>query len=399
MHDAELRTVRTTNDGINPRLEHTTCHLFNLRLTTDKKMNEEAENRALKNLQYFIQEEKWNLVRARCQDHPEEFRFVDTFSGLTLLHQLCFKTITPLDVFQMVVNVCPEATKIQDRRYGSTPLHILCLNSQRSIGKVDLVLLCMEPENLLIKNVAGDTALHIACEMNAMLPVIKSLVQKNPDVLFEKNRYDRTAFSPLRRHYFHSIPGHLAIIRLLKGEDVQDGHFERFWEKLEYFVHESFRQHSPYCPKDTDRNDSSFLIHGLLQFQPNVLDTYKIALKQRPDSFAVADAAGNYPLHRAILLDLSGPFILEILHAYPEAASVRNKDGDLPLFLAIRQRIGWKQGLGEIVKADTDILASQDKETSLFPFLLAASIDGDTAVDTAYQLLCAKPYLVREAIK
>jgi ankyrin repeat protein len=361
-------------------------------------MNEEAENRAFKNLQCFIQEEKWNLVRARCQDHPEEFRFVDSYSGLTLLHQLCFKTITPIDVFQMVVNVYPEATKIQDCKYESTPLHILCLNSQRSVGKVDLVLHYMAPEDLLIKNVVGDTALHIACEMNAMLPVIKCLVQKNPDVLFEKDRYDRTAFSPLRRQYFQSIPGCLAITRLLKGENVQDDHFERFWEKLEYFVRESF-QRSPYCPKDTDRNDTSFLIHGLLQFHPRFLITYKVALKQRPDSFAVADAEGNYPLHRAILLDLCGSFISEILQAYPEAASARNQDGDLPLFLAIRQKIAWKQGLGEIVEADADILASQDKETGLFPFLLAASIDGDTAVNSTYQLLCANPYLVREAIK
>lgn len=359
-------------------------------------MNEQAENRALKNLQCFIQEEKWNLVRARCQDYPEEFRFVDSYSGLTLLHQLCYKTITPIDVFQMVVNVYPEATKIQDCKYGSMPLHILCLNSQRSIRKVELVLLCMEPEKLLIKNVAGDTALHIACEMNAMLPVMKCLVQKNPDVLFEKNRYERNAFAP--RHYFQSIPGHLAITRLLKGENVQDGHFKRFWEKLEYFVLESF-QRSPYCPKDTDSNDTSFLIHGLLQFQPHFLNTYRVALTQRLDSFAVVDAEGNYPLHRAILLDLFGPFISEILQAYPEAASVQNKDGDLPLFLAIRQRIAWKRGLEDIVNAATDILASQDKETGLFPFLLAASVDGDTAVDTTYQLLCAKPYLVREATK
>jgi ankyrin repeat protein len=368
-------------------------------------MNEESENRALQNLQCFIQEEKWDLVRARCRDHLDEFRLVDSYSGLTLLHQLCFKTITPIDVFQMVVNAYPQATKIQDGRYGSTPLHILCLNSQRSVGKVALVLHYMEREDLLIKNVAGDSALHIACEMNAMLPVIKCLVQKNPDVLFEKNRYNRTAFSPLRRHYVQSIPGHMAITRILKGENVQDGHFERFWEKLEYFVRESF-QRSPYCPKDTDRNDndndndsSSYLLHGLLQLEPHALNTYKVALKQRPDSAAVADVEGNYPLHLAILLKLLGPFISEILQAYPQAASARNKDGDLPLLLAIRQKIAWEEGLGEILEADTDILASQDKETGLFPFLLAASVGGDTAVDTAYQLLCAKPYLVREAIK
>jgi hypothetical protein len=90
--------------------------------------------------------------------------------------------------------------------------------------------------------------------------------------------------------------------------------------------------------------------------------------------------------------------ITELLRAYPEAAGRTNSEGNAPLFIAIHDKMAWEDGLGELVKANTDVLATFDKETGLYPFLLAASLSGRVAVNSTYQLLCAKPYLVKEAL-
>jgi hypothetical protein len=91
--------------------------------------------------------------------------------------------------------------------------------------------------------------------------------------------------------------------------------------------------------------------------------------------------------------------IRELLHAYPDAASQRNNAGDLPIHIAIRDRMVWEEGLGDIVAANPDVVGVPEHHTNLYPFLLAASLSGRVAVNTTYQLLLAKPYLVKDAIE
>lgn len=369
-------------------------------------MRQEEQSQSSTSLKWLIEEGaregKWDRVRSRCETHPDEIQEMDSQSGRTVLHQLCATPESPEDVFKIVAENFPEATKMQENKYMATPLHILAWSTLKSVGKVQILLDHMDSESILLKNRFGGTVLHSACGMNAWLPVIKLIVEKNPAILLERTHdYNDSALTALWHSHLQSIPGHMAIARILEGDEVNEEHFERFWEKVEYLVCGTFKL-SPMCPPDIDPTTTDYLLFGLIHLRAPI-NTMKVALKRNPAWAAHADVEGNYPLHHVVI---RRPFrikdielISELVKAYPQAAGKRNNEGCTPLFLAIHGKMVWEEGLGEIVKADTDVLASRDKETGLYPFLLAASEGGRVAVNTTYQLLCAKPHLVKDALK
>jgi hypothetical protein len=165
---------------------------------------------------------------------------------------------------------------------------------------------------------------------------------------------------------------------------------------------------STACPKhlaeivgDTEEGElHNFVLHGLLDLRGS-FNMIKTAIKVHQDWARHSDADGNYPLH---LVVQRRPFhvkdidvIRELIQAYPEAAGKRNQNGDLPIHIAIRDRMVWEEGLEEIVKANSDVLSVPDNQTNLYPFLLAGTSGGHVAVNTTYQLLLANPHLVKNA--
>lgn len=292
---------------------------------------------------------------------------------------------------------------IQENKYGAIPLHFLCWGVQRSPEKVKALLERMKPEDLIIRNrVLGSTVLHSACGSHADLSVIKAIVRKYPPVLLAKTFDRHTALHALWQSHLQSIPMHLQIARILKGDPVTGGLFTRFWNKVNFLATESFKLSSA-CPKDlrNGKEDlSRYILHGLIDMKAP-LNALMVALNLDPKLASYADVGGNYPIHRAIILR---PFRLkfkellrELLNAFPEAARKRNGAGDTPTHIAIRERIAWEDGLGEIIEADCNVLGILDPQTGLYPFLMSASLGGNVAVNTTFRLLTAKPDLVREA--
>lgn len=199
----------------------------------------------------------------------------------------------------------------------------------------------------------------------------------------------------------------MQIARILEGEKVDDRHFDRFWEKCKFLAMHTFKL-SEACPKglvncEDDCNESElhkYVLHGLLDLK-SPIQLIKTAIRVNTDWAKHADAHGNYPLH---LIVQRRPFrykdvevIQELLRACPDAAEKRNKDNDLPVHIAIRERMVWEEGVGDIANANTEILGIPDIQTGLYPFLLSATLGGRVAVNTTYQLLLAKPHLVKEA--
>ena len=365
----------------------------------------------------------WDVVRERCQSHPDEMSILDDSSqGQTtkgrrsVLHQLCATPNAPDDVLQTVVEAFPQALVTQEAEFGATPLHMLMWTTLRSTSKLKLLLEHMEPHDLLLKNRFSGTALHSACGMNATLETIQLLVRKNPKILLERTRdHSHTSLTALWDSHLQSIPGHMAIARILKGEEdvFAEPHFQRFWSKVEYIAAESF-QLSPDCPPihsinskknhhDTDHpQPRDFVLLGLLHLRARI-NAIKVALKLHPPCASIVDANGNTPLH---LIVMRRPYrlkdvelISELLQVYPPAATLCNKQGDVPLLIGIRDKMAWKDGLSQLVQANPEALLSvQDRETGLYPFLLEASQGGNVAVNTTYELLLLKPDLVKDAL-
>jgi ankyrin repeat protein len=368
-------------------------------------MSDESTNRSLEvaetSIAALIENGEWESARAYCETHPEKVKELDPSTGGTVLHRLCTKPPAPIDLFQLVVKLFPEAVRIQEQKYLATPLHILCWTSQRTTGKVQCLLEHIEPDDLKLRNRFGGTVLHSACGSQASIDVIKQIVQKNPSIVAERTyEFAHTAFTALWHSHLQSIQGHMQIARILEGDEVDEGHFDRFWEKVVFLARHAFIE-SRACPENYDPESTGFELHGLMHLRAPI-NALKVAIKRHPEWAATSDDNDNYPLH---LVVIRRPFrikdvelIAQLLKAYPDAAGKKNTAGDAPVFIAIRDRMAWEDGLGDLVNANTDILGRLDTDTNLYPFLLTASLGGRVAVNTTYQLLCKRPDLVRGAI-
>jgi ankyrin repeat protein len=356
-----------------------------------------------KSIPKLIEEGSWDTVRQYYEAHPEDIKgYVDS-NGATILHAICYIASAPIGLLDFVMDTWPEALTVQENRYGATPLHVLCWSSQKSVRKIEVLLKRMDPNDLMIKNrILGSTALHSACGNGASdLDIIKAIVRKHPPVVLAKT-FDQkhTAVNALWHAHLQSIQGHMQVARILEGDEVNEEHFERFWAKCKFLAVESFKQ-SPSCPEGiSDDELPNYVLHGLMDLKAP-LNCMKMAIKINPSWASYADVDGNYPLHHVVMrrpfrvkdIDL----IRSLLEAWPDASTKINNIGDAPIHIAIRDRMVWEEGLGEIVRADIDVLGVPDAQSGLYPFLLSATLSGKVAVNTTFQLLLANPYLVKDA--
>lgn len=358
----------------------------------------------------LVKRGEWPAIQKWYEENPSELARIDPSNGSTVLHALCFSPSTPASLIEYAVDAWPQALTVQEKRFGATPLHILVWSSQRSVGKVEILLQRLEPKDTMIRNqVLGSTVLHSACGNNAELGVLQAIVHKHPPVLLAKTfDQNHTAVHALWHGHLNSIPGHMTVAQILRGKKAweDNAHFQRFWAKVEFLAMEAFKL-SAACPAKVARQGNvgcdtrPYMLHGLLDLRAP-LNALKVAICFYPEWASVADAEGNYPLHHVVK---RRPFrvkdvelIRDLIRAYPQAAGIKNRQGDAPIHMAIRDRMAWKEGLGDIVDADVDVLQKVDSKTGLFPFMLAASLGGRVAVNTTYQLLLAKPYLIKGAI-
>jgi Ankyrin repeats (3 copies) len=349
-------------------------------------------------LDALIEDQRWDEAYERFLAAPDETRkIVNPSLGWTKLHWLCNVGSAPQSLIELVASLYPEAIALPDNRYGDTPLHMLCRNSVTSADNVKILLshLSDVSEGILIRNRFGGTALHSASNHNAVLEVLQELITANPRILRVRTREGIHAVGALWHSYLQTIPGYMIIARILEGETVEEAHFDRFWKKVEYLSTEAFLQRETCPPHVNDRID--FVLHGLIQCNLEI-NAYKVAIKINPSSARASDVNGNLPLH---LLVENRPFrlkekdgIVATLVAYPDAAQIPNHAGDLPLMIAIRNKIPWENGMDEILNAATNVVRRRDGVTGLYPFQLAAAVGGRAAVDTTYHLLLTQPDLL-----
>jgi hypothetical protein len=341
----------------------------------------------------FITDHDWDALRAIVASNPKEAEKIDPASGRSPLHMVCSFGSSPPHLVSVVAAAAPSQLKVNDKVYNDTPMHIVCRNSQRTRSKVEYLLELCAPEDVLRRNMIGGTCLHSACGHNAMFPVIEQIVRKNPAVL-KVSTFD--GISPLRGLFFsytQSIPGVLAVGKMLKGREVTEGHFQRFWQKADLLALEFYKLTNA-CPLDRESITNDYVAHGLIHYNAP-LNLLKIALKRDPTCATALDRDGNTPLH---LLVERRPYRLKekealqaTLAANPESAGVANHAGHPPLMLAIRNKIPFENGVGEILKADMRVVSTKDTETALYPFQLAAAVGGPEALNTTFQLLSALP--------
>lgn len=371
-------------------------------------------------LEFLIDNERWDEAYIRFQENPEAAkRVVDPSSklGWTYLHWLCATPGTPDTLIDLVASLHPSAIVMPDNRYRDTPLHLVCRNSLTSSEKVHILLkYCPKVDeavstnsqevkcaSVLTRNVFGGTALHSASNHNALLETLHLLVDANPSILKVRTIEGIHAVSALWMSYMQTIPGTMAVARILKcrENDINSSSlFAKFWKKVEFLSTEYFfytQSNNSYFNNLDAATRRNYVLHGLIRCDVPIT-LYFLALKINPDSARAVDADGNLPLH---LLVENRPYrlkekeaIVATVQVAPETAGVQNLQGEVPLIIGIRNKIPWENGLGEIVAARTDVACQKDACTGLYPFQFAAQHGGRVAVETTFHLLCTRPDLL-----
>lgn len=341
-----------------------------------------------------IQNSDWNRAELIFIAHPEAAESIYLRLGWTKLHWLCSIGSTPASLIEVVARINPLAITLPDRRFLDSPLHLAGRNCQVSAVKLEALLSYVEdPQAVLVRNQFGGTPLHSAANHNAVIGALQVLVDANPRILTITTHEGLHAIAALWHSYIQTIPGYMSVAKILKGESIEDAHFARFWNKAMYLATAYYR----VVVDPTEQGDDCAL-HGMLKCNV-ALNMFKVALAFHPILAAAVDINGNLPLHR-LLRDR--PYRLKereaiqaLLDKYPQATSVVNDEGQVPLTIALLHKIPWANGVDALIAVDSSAASWRDPHTGLYPFQLAASIGGKVALETTYHLLLTQPDLIQ----
>jgi len=287
-----------------------------------------------------------------------------------------------------------EATTYTNR-YGETPLHIACRNSQRSCFVVSR-LIKHSPEVLTMRNEYGEIPLLVAFKSGSFLPVIKELVQANTATLLMTDDKGRMPAHTLWTLFVGTIPGAMQVRRNMnadgqsEGANISGGLLQHFWEKFKFVLLETNRLE---CHSSGHTFNEKELYHMI------IAQNFKCAhiplllsLKDNPDLGLQGDSDGNTPLHIEAT-EGNAQLILFLLCKCVASASVRNNNGQVPLHFAAKSKFSWKKTLYPVVQAIPDSLCWKDPMTKLYPFMLAALVND---ADNTFQLLRAAPHVLNQ---
>ncbi len=212
---------------------------------------------------------------------------------------LHFAAGLPPSVVGALLRAYPSA--VRERTVdGQLPLHCLVSSPAADLDSIALVLGEWQAA-IAEKTEAGNTALLLACEFQAALPVIKALHAAHPGAMREKN--EQGCFpAHLAVRYVHA-PVQPALVAFLAAEN-----------KITFKERDSTGRTPLHCAVSSVDSELS------------VVNAVAAVLKE---AIAMPDNKGNLPLHLACSSGLH-PDILAILNRDGSVSRV-NDDGELPL--------------------------------------------------------------------
>lgn len=320
-------------------------------------------------------------------------------------------------------------------RYGSTALHILCQArsvDRRLIKAVDAIL-ALNPEIVSWANIATWTPLHFAVEKRLVwgggdcsAALILRLIRAFPSAVSVRTQNGFKTKTP-----FHIACEADADFIVLKAMLTINPALatEPFVKRDIYSVAENPLQllwkNNPYAnpPSRPGRTKEKMALllqaahYGTVSHNPNFRllnaacsvrcprDYFTQVLQEYEEQIDQPDENGLYPLHYAVKNACADSqsytqFVVESLLSHcAHAASVKDKDGRLPLHVAVSDTLmTWhKGGVRELTFAYPNALRQVDPVDGLVPFLASATAANKSRLhlSTTYELLLAAPEIVQ----
>mmetsp|Transcript_22540 Transcript_22540/g.33793 ORF Transcript_22540/g.33793 Transcript_22540/m.33793 type:complete len:383 (-) Transcript_22540:631-1779(-) len=351
--------------------------------------------------QYAITQQ-WDALIDRARSHPEETKWYEPTSRTTTLHVLCqsiTNTVSPppfraVSILARTHAACNAPFQVKNGDW--TPLHYAC--SRKANAEV-IRLLVDEAKSVhvpicALKDHAACCALHIACRSGSTVDVIEILAEEYPEAVWMRSEMGKVnPFESLWQAECHNVRINSRINNgrgkeKLGGQDPFEIVCNQHWDKF-YILLRAAYEHL-----HGESESSIPILHAICEKSMCIPRNFLLfAIKKfGTDEATVKDDMGRIPL--VALLDSACSHrraVDELLRIHAAGAGVPYND-KLPLMIAIENGIGLKDGLSSLVFAAPFALTSRDKETCLYPFMLAATKE-NPSLSTTFELLrqCPEP--------
>lgn len=361
----------------NQRMSHTKNNNTNTNTTTTKSTRRRRGGLTSKHLDP-IASRNWKSVLSWITFHADEVSMLVDREGQSVLHHVCLFR-APLDIIDAILFSAPELAQ-QGNDQGELPLH----------WAVRLSL----PTQVLALLLKAYSKSGLVQDHNGILPVM---------LLWDRFRTTLTD-----------------VYRIYGPEKVVS--FSEW--KLIMMMIESYYENNK-DDYDDEYDVKNFPLHTIVQCpcSNDDLSFLKFSMELFSNEIQQKDSKGNLPLHSACSSSSTAADLIQVLlDAYPPAAFMMNKNGNLPLHLAIiahnnsnscrhnNNNRGWHQKGGVlklIFYANPKAINYRDPDQHLYPFLLMAATTTTTTkeeeeednnnnnlLDTIYELLRANPEYV-----
>lgn len=379
----------------------------------------------------------WEAVTFRCHTHPEEAsaEYRD-YLGDTILHWAAFGK-PPVATVQALLTACPDTARVANHR-GLLPLHVAC-SYRASAAVITAILQAYPAAAAINDSSGscplhcmcdyggdtglGDSALAVAailqCDAGMASVMMKSQrYHRRPLYILnarknlrdhqrdsERIRNTRLRQRLIRKERREDWPEQVQLqhelLEVLEAEVRPMEHTE-FWRKVSLLAVAEYQHilaqdrkdittpRLPFCllfePENSEdaslkAEQQSTILHACVGNPdcPPALQEYATLLYE--PHLSVPDDRGRLPLHLAAAtyslpsVETSSQLLIALLDACPEAARVRDKNGCLPLSLALRRQrqknafrndraecivAVWTEGLGTLINANPLALLEED---------------------------------------
>jgi len=344
----------------------------------------------------FAQEGSWGPLIEISFRRPSDVQFKDRCRN-TALHLACRRQ-PPIDAIQALIRAYPTALAIRTVD-GMTPLHFACYCGASSDAVRLLIECCPDSASKLDKR--GRSPLHCACagcRTEDKYEVLKLLLEVYPQMVLIEDSLGRTPLSLMLDDYIEEV------------EEITccSAKFPR--KKLSTEIEDclkctSILLRAAYHGSASDlvlKREPFRMLHASVGVSCCPPLFVRLALKIQPEQVRTPDIHGNLPLHIAAAThqtfqtnksDTRFNVIQSIISMYPAAAKISNRNGLLPLALAMEHKKSWEDCIRPLIEAHPAALATIQIDIKNFPFVLH-KIARTSSPTILYDILRAKPEIV-----
>ena len=343
---------------------------------------------------------QYHKIPLRVQTNPDDLLWTDRY-GSTALHILCQVRNVDRGLLAAVDAILEKAPEqVSWANIASwTPLHFavekpLVWGSDTYSTSLILRLIRACPAAVSQRTKGGfktKTPFHIACEAAADYKVLKAMLTINPSLATQPYS-ERDTYAVIENPIQALWKAHLH----LSQSSFNKGSAQQAEKKMTLLLQAAHWGTVNPVPKER-----RFRILNAVCAVRCPRDYFIKILNEHVDEVIMPDEQGLYALHYAVKSFGADSyahteFVLEaLLGVFPQAASQPDKEGMLPLHVAVASTfLQWHRGgLRELTLAYTNALRTVDPESGLVPFLASAEAAKKSRMhlSTTYELLRASP--------